>query len=133
MVIAENDFRIIKNCRKSLLYHKDEAWKRKESESCFAHVTMGINNGAEIWERTEIYILTKLSNLAPREDSGLYRDDGPILLLRNTNGQFEKELERIRKNVRKLFKEIGFKIEIETNLKTVNLKNIEHEKKGNLV
>ena len=94
---------------------------------------MGINNGAEIWERTEIYILTKLSNLAPREDSGLYRDDGLILLLRNTNGQLEKELERIRKNVRKLFKEIGFKIEIETNLKTVNLKNIEHEKKGNLV
>ena len=133
MVIAENDLRIIKNCRKSLLYHKDEAWKRKESESCFAHVTMGINNGVEIWERTGIYILTKLSNLAPREDSGLYRDDGLILPLRNTNGQLEKELERIRKNVRNLFKEIGFKIEIETNLKTVNLKNIEHEKKGYLV
>ena len=128
MVIAENDLRIIKNCRKSLLYHKDEAWKRKGSESCFAHVTMGINNGDEIWERTGIYILTKLSNLAPREGSGLYRDYGLILLLRNTNGQLEKELERMRKNVRNLLREIGFKIEIETNLKTINLKKYRAQK-----
>ena len=60
--IAEKDFRIIKHCRKSLLYHEDEAWKKKESENCF-DVTMGSNDGAEICELTGIYILSQLSNL----------------------------------------------------------------------
>ena len=76
---------------------------------------MGSNDGAEICELTGIYILSQLSNLLPQEDIGLYRDDGQILL-RNTNGQL---MDRIRKNLIKLFKLIGFKIEIRTNLKTV--------------
>ena len=76
---------------------------------------MGSNDGAEICELTGIYILLQLSNLLPQEDIGLYRDDGQILL-RNTNGQL---MDRIRKNLIKLFKLIGFKIEITTNLKTV--------------
>ena len=46
---------------------------------------------------------------------GLYQDDG-LVLLRNTNGQL---MDRIRKNIIKLLKEIDFKIEIETNLKIV--------------
>ena len=61
------------------------------------------------------FIFSQLSNLLPQEDIGLYRDDG-LILLRNTNGQLT---ERMRKNVIKLFKEIGFKFEIETNLKVV--------------
>ena len=113
--ILEKDLRIIKHCRKSLLYHEDEAWKKKESESCF-DVTMGSNDGAEICELTGIYILSQRSNLLPREDIGLYRDDG-LILLRNRNEQLT---DRIRENVIKLFKEIGFKIEIETNVKIVN-------------
>ena len=60
--IAEKDLRIIKHCRKSLLYHEDEAWKKKESENCF-DVTMGSNDGAEICKLTGIYILSQLSNL----------------------------------------------------------------------
>ena len=83
MEIAEKVLRIIKHCRKSLLYQEDEAWKKKEPESFF-DVTVGSNNGAEICELTRIYVLAQLSNLAPREDSGLYPDDG-LILLRNTN------------------------------------------------
>ena len=60
--IAEKDLRIIKHCRKSLLYHEDEAWKKKESENCF-DVTMGSNDGDEICKLTGIYILSQLSNL----------------------------------------------------------------------
>ena len=77
---------------------------------------MESNDGAEICELTGICILSQLSNLLPREDIGLYRDDG-LILLRNRNEQLT---DRIRKNVIKLFKEIGFKIEIETNVKIVN-------------
>ena len=40
------------------------------------------------------------------EDSGLYQDDGLVLLL-NTNGQLT---DRARKNAEKLVKKIGFKI-----------------------
>ena len=53
MEIAEKVLRIIKHYRKSLLYLEDEAWKKKESESCF-DITMGSNDGAEICELTGI-------------------------------------------------------------------------------
>ena len=49
-------------------------------------------------------------------DYSLCLNDGPILL-RKKNGQLT---DRIRKNLITLFKEIGFKIEIKTNLKIVN-------------
>ena len=77
--IAEKDLRIIKHCSKSLLYHEDEAWKKKESDSCIG-VTMGNNDGTESCELTGIYILSHLSNLLPQKDIDLCRDDGLILL-----------------------------------------------------
>ena len=49
-------------------------------------------------------------------DYSLCLNDGPILL-RKKNGQLT---DRIGKNLITLFKEIGFKIEIKTNLKIVN-------------
>ena len=110
---------IIKHCRKSLLYHEDEAWKKEESDSCF-YVKMGSNNGTEICEITGIYILSQLSNLLPQEGFDLHRDND-LILLGNTNGQLT---DRIRKNVIKLFKETGFKIETEINLKIVNFLDV---------
>ena len=81
---------------------------------------MGSNDHAEICELTGIYVSSQLSNFVPRQDIGLYRDDG-LILLRNTNGQLT---DRIRKNVIKLFKDTGFKIKIETNLKIVNFLDV---------
>ena len=69
--IAEKDLRFIKHCWESLLYHEDKAWIKKESKSCF-DVTTGNNDSADICELTGIYILSQLSNLLPREDSGLH-------------------------------------------------------------
>ena len=77
---------------------------------------MRSNDGAEICEPTGVYILSQLSNLLKQEDVNLYRDNG-LILLRNPNGQLS---DRIRKNAIKLFKDIGFKTEIEANLKLVN-------------
>ena len=81
---------------------------------------IGSNDRAEICKLTGIYILSQLSNLSPQEDIGWYRDDG-LILLRNTNAQLT---DKMRKNVIKLFKESGFKIEIEANLKIVNFLNV---------
>ena len=75
--------RIIKHCRKSFLYHKDEVWKKKESESR-SDVTIGSKDGAEICELTGVYILWQFLNLLPREDIDLYWDDG-LILVRSTN------------------------------------------------
>ena len=81
---------------------------------------MGSNDSTEICELTGIYILSKLSNLLPEEEIGLYRDD-VLILLRNRNGLL---MDRIRKNVIKLFKQTAFKIEIETNLKIENFLDV---------
>ena len=45
--IPDEDVRIIDHCWKSILFHENELWKRKKTESCF-DVTMGIYGRAEI-------------------------------------------------------------------------------------
>ena len=83
--IPEKDFRIIKHCRKSLLYNDNEPWKKKNTESCF-DVTMGSFDGAEICELVGIHILSLLSNKLDKPSAGLHRDDD-LVLLRNTSKQ----------------------------------------------
>ena len=46
-VVSCEDIRIIKHSRKSLLFHLEQAWKKKESSSCF-DVTMGSYDRAEL-------------------------------------------------------------------------------------
>ena len=55
--IPEKDLRIIKHCRKSLLYNNNEPWKKKNTESCF--------DGAENCELVGIHILSSLLKLFP--------------------------------------------------------------------
>ena len=73
-------------------------------------------DGAEVCELVGIYILCSLAKLINKEDCGLYRDDG-LLILRNVNGQ---QIDRMCKNIIKTFKDIGFAIDVETNLKIVD-------------
>ena len=47
--ISNENLRIIRHCRKSLLYNNQEPWKKKNTDSCF-DVTMGSYDGAEICE-----------------------------------------------------------------------------------
>ena len=66
--------------------------------------------------RTCCYLhLMFLAKLINKKDCGLYRDDG-LLILRNVNG---KQIGLMRKNI-KIFKDIGFAIDVETNLKIVD-------------
>ena len=109
--IPEKDLRLIKHCRKSLLYNNNEPWKNKNIESCF-DVTMGSFHGTEICELVGIHILSSLSNKLDEQSTGLYRDDG-LVLLRNTSKQ---KTDRIRKDIIEIFENAGFKIEIKANL-----------------
>ena len=88
--IPEGDMCIIIHSRKSFLFSENLLWKKKDSEGCF-DVTMGIYDGAEI---CGIYILSHLSTITDKNDCGLYRDDG-LLVLRNVN---EQPIDRVRKN-----------------------------------
>ena len=54
-VVSCEDIRIIKHSRKSLLFHLEQAWKKKESSSCF-DVTMGSYDGAELCELIRIFM-----------------------------------------------------------------------------
>ena len=60
--------------------------------------------------------MSLLAKVIGHNHSGLYRDDGLILLC-NTTGP---KMDRIRKDVIKTFKDVGFKIDIKTNLKVVD-------------
>ena len=73
---------------------------------------MGSYDGAEICELVGIYILSRLWTIIDKKDCDLYKDDG-LLVLRNVNVQ---QMDRV--------KDIGFFIDIVTNLKIVNFLNI---------
>ena len=74
-------------------------------------------DGAEICKLVGIYLLSLLPNIIDKNSSVycLYRDEG-LILLRNVNG---KKMDRVRKNVIKIFKKVGFKTEIQIHLQTV--------------
>ena len=81
--ISDENLRIIKHCRKSLLYNNYEPWKKKDTDSCF-DVTMGRYNGAEVCELVGIYLLSLPANIIDKNNSGLYRDDR-LIVLHNVN------------------------------------------------
>ena len=113
--ITDDHLRIIKHCHKSLLPNNNDSWRKKDTDSCF-DVMMGSYDGAETCELVGTHILSLLAKVIDHNHSGLYRDDG-LILLRNTTGP---KMDRIRKDVIKTFKDVGFKIDIKTNLKVVD-------------
>ena len=88
---------------------------KSNSHSTF-DVTMGSYDGAEIWELVGIFILEKLSKLNDKNNNGLYRDDG-LMLIRLTS---KRLIEKMKQSIIDTFKDIGFDIDILTNLKVVN-------------
>ena len=67
----------MKHYHKSLLYDKNESWKKKKkkTDSCF-DVIMGSYDEPEIWELVGSYISSLLSNFMDKNNCGLYCDNG---------------------------------------------------------
>ena len=116
--ISDEKIRIIKHCRKSLLCNNEIPWVKKNTPGNF-DVTMGSYDGAEVYELV-VYILSLLANRVDKEDTGLYRDDR-LVIVRNLTGP---QTDKTRKDIIKIFKEIGFKIKIKTNLKHVDFLDV---------
>ena len=110
--------RIIKQSWKSLLFHLEQPWKKKESSSCF-DVTTG-SFGAELCELNGIFMQSVLQDIINKEAMGLYWDDGRIVL----NNITSEKTDKIRKKISQVFKDNGFSIDIVTNLVEVNFLDV---------
>ena len=81
---------------------------------------MGCLDRAKVCELTGTYLLHQLIDIIPKEDLGLYRDDG----LGTVNNLSGPEKERIKKQIVRIFKINGLNITIKTNLKTADFLDV---------
>ena len=101
----------IMHSRKSLLLSKNEIWIKKKDNPNF-DVPMRSFDRAELCELVGLYLLNILKSEFVGKNIGLCRDDG-FSCFENKSGP---ELEKIKKNICKIFKDNGLNIIIETNL-----------------
>ena len=88
--------------------------KRDDKRELF--VSMGAYDGAEVCELVGLYALSQLKSKLNTHSIGLYRDDG-LSILRRTSGS---RADRTRKELIKIFQELGLQITVQTNLKMVD-------------
>ena len=118
-LISDNDTKIIKHARKSLLFNNGQAWTKKNNTTTF-DVTMGSYDGAEICELVGLFILDSLEKRF-NINLGLYRDDG-LAALTTMSGRLA---DKTRKEISSFFEsEFGLKITAKANLKIVNFLDI---------
>ena len=111
------DRQIITHAKKSLLYHQNTPWEKKNTSNVF-DVTMGSYDGAEACELVGIYMLSLITSKFKDQD-GLYRDDG-LAVCKVT----PKQIEKTKQEVSEIFKANGLKITIEANKKTINFLDV---------
>eukprot|EP00116_Pleurobrachia_bachei_P002966 sb/3463228/ len=120
VTIPPEDIAVIKQGRKSLLFSPTgEPWQRKNSTNLF-DVTMGAPDGAEVCELVGLYLLQKMSSFLPASHTGLYRDDGRIML-EHVSGP---RVERIRKDLIQEFAGEGLKIVVSPPLLSVDFLDV---------
>ena len=124
--IPPDDIEVIKQARKTLLFSPTgEAWERKNSTNRF-DVTMGAPDGAEVCELVGLYLLHLLSSFIPASHTGLYRDDG-LILLENVS---KPGVERIRKDLFQEFSNEGLKITVSPPLTSVDFLDVNFRTDG---
>ena len=126
---------IIIHAKRSLLFSDNTPWQKKASNDRF-DVTMGSFDGAETCELVGCYILSLLTQKYG-SNIGLYRDDGLSAF-----NETPQEIERIKKDSCKIFRDNELKITVEANLTRVNFldvtldlktgKHLPYTKEGNV-
>ena len=120
--ISDDELYIIMQSKKTLLFHEEEPWLKKEENEDF-DVPMGCYDGAEVCEATGSYILSLLSDIIDKDQCGLYRDDG-LASVKNLSGP---EIERLKKKIVKVFKKCRLNITIQANLRVVNFLDVQFD------
>ena len=117
--ISPKDKEVIFHCRKSLLFHNNEPWMKKNGNKDF-DVAMGSNDGAEVCELVGIYLLSLIAQKYKMDDTDLYRDDG-LAVIRSNRG---RQADQYRKTITKIMKDNGLKALVKCNLKIVDYLDI---------
>ena len=116
--ISSQARKIIHHSRKSLLFNGETTWVKKNNPEF--DVTMGAYDGAEVCELVGLFLLSKVKASFRDLDFGLYRDDG-LGYTRKLSGP---KIDRMRKDIIKLFQSYGLKIEITCNLHHVDFLDV---------
>ena len=98
--ISNDHITIIKYVRKSLLFHNDKVWVKNNNQHSLFDVTMGSHDGAKVCELVGLFLLNKLAVTFGKDNVGLYRDDG-FLILRGTGG---RQADQARTKLHEIFK-----------------------------
>ena len=114
--ISAEDRDIIMHAKQSLLFNENVSWVKKKSPEF--DVTMGSYDGAETCELVGSYLLWQLPP-SIRNRVGLYRDDGL-----GAFSETPQQIERIKKEICKVFSSNHLKITIEANKKIVNFLDV---------
>ena len=85
------------HCRKMFLFHQEKCWVKKTDPDF--DISMGSLDSAEVCELVGLFLLSKLERLIPKDQIGLYRDDGLAVV------ELRPEVELLKKKVVKLFSE----------------------------
>ena len=117
--ISRKDIEVIFHCCRSSLFHNNESWIKKDSNEDFS-VTMGIYNGAEVFELAGLFMLNELSKKFYKDNIGLCRDDS-LSVFKN---YIRHQNDIVRKEMIDLFKQHYLNLEIKCNLKIVDYLNV---------
>lgn len=115
--ISDDEKHTIMHTKKALLFHKNEPWAKKDTDSLF-DVTMGSYDGAETCELIGTYLLTQLPDDLT-SSIGLYRDDG-LAVCKGT----PRQIEQTKKTICKIFRQNNLKITIEANKQVINFLDV---------
>ena len=116
--LDDQDKKVIYHSHKLLLYNQEQTWM-KEGSDLFDD-SMGAHDSAEVCELIGIFLLNLLGRQYNTKNSSLYRDDG-LSIFKNWSGL---QMEKIKKRLRKVFKNNGLDIIIACNMKIVNYLNV---------
>ena len=123
--VSSEEANTIIHCRRSFLFYNKEAWVKKDNSNF--DVGMGSLDSAEVCELVGLFILHNLENLFPKEMVGLYRDDG--LAVSNLPGP---DLDRLRKEVVRMFSSFNLKITVETGMKVTDFLDVSLNLQNNI-
>ena len=116
--IQDKFIETILHSRKALLFNKNDVWVKKDNPDF--DVTMGSYDGAEVCELVGLYIPYILKTGFGHAKIGLHRDNG-LGCFQNLSGP---ESEKVKKKLRKIFKQSGLSITVECNLQLTDFLDV---------
>ena len=117
--IDESIIKIIMNARKAILFSNSEPWVKRDNEDF--DVTMGAYDGAEVCELVGLFLLDKIKREFKDLNFGIYRDDG---LAHYNNRLTGPQVEKMKKDLIRTFKDENLRITIETNMDRVDFLDV---------